>query len=255
MFNLLATLPKHKNLKNTDLSTLNNDMSKISIENLSFKFENGYQVLDDISFEFLKNQTVAIMGESGSGKSTLVDLIIGLYQPTKGTISYYNQLGKCELTNYSISYISQSCSLFGNDIYQNICLSNNVNDIDKNRIDEIARSLNLDNFFKDNENKRNIRSDNTNVSGGERQRISIARAKYFDTDIVILDEPTSALDEENKKRVFEYLQEISHKKTVIIVTHSRDLLNITDLVILLEKGRKIFYGPTLEFKAFENRNI
>jgi ABC-type bacteriocin/lantibiotic exporter with double-glycine peptidase domain len=156
--------------------------------------------------------------------------------------------------NFTISYISQSCSLFGSDLYENISLRKNLTKVERDKIDQIASGLNLDNFFVDN-NIREIRSDNTNVSGGERQRISIARAKFFDTEIVVLDEPTSALDEDNKKRVFGYLQEISHNKTVIIVTHSQDLLDIADLVLLLDKGQKMFYGSISEFKSFKNINI
>jgi ABC-type bacteriocin/lantibiotic exporter with double-glycine peptidase domain len=255
MFKLLENLPEKKEKVTTDLVMSNYNLQKIIVENLSFEFSNDYQVLNNISFEVLRNQTLAIMGDSGSGKSTLVDLILGLYVPTQGKISYLSD-NKSEMShkNFTISYISQNCSLFGSDLYENISLRKNLSEVERDTIDQISKSLHLDNFFIDN-NIREIRSDNTNVSGGERQRISIARAKFFDTEIVVLDEPTSALDKDNKKRVFKYLQEISHNKTVIIVTHSRDLLDIADLVLLLEKGRKIFYGPTLEFKAFENRNI
>jgi len=255
MFNLLENLPKKKHKVTTDLAISKYNLQKIIVENLSFEFRNGYRVLNDISVEVLRNQTLVIMGDSGSGKSTLVDLILGLYVPTLGKISYLSD-NKSEMSNknFTISYISQSCSLFGSDLYENISLRKNLTKVERDKIDQIASGLNLDNFFVEN-NIREIRSDNTNVSGGERQRISIARAKFFDTEIVVLDEPTSALDEDNKKRVLGYLQEISHNKTVIIVTHSQDLLDIADLVLLLDKGQKMFYGSISEFKAFKNRNI
>ena len=114
--------------------------------------------------------------------------------------------------------------------------------------------MNLKEFaFQSNGNLREIRSDSTNISGGERQRISIARAKFFDAGIVILDEPTSALDEENEKRVIRYLAEIQHKKTVIVVTHSRELLNISDFVLYLDSGRTTFYGSVEDFKTWEEQ--
>jgi ABC-type transport system involved in cytochrome bd biosynthesis fused ATPase/permease subunit len=124
--------------------------------------------------------------------------------------------------------------------------------LEKEKIDEIVKDLNLHGFLRIHEGDlREIRTDSTNISGGERQRISIARAKYFDTDIVILDEPTSALDSENESRVLGYLRDIWHKKTVLVVTHSREVLKVADYVVYLNEGEMLFFGSVSDFGEWE----
>ena len=231
-------------------------LTSIDVEKVSCVFQSGSTALIDVSFKLESNLTLAILGDSGSGKSTLIDLITGLSSPTSGRIRFRSEADSAIHSpgTYPISYITQSCALFGNDIYQNISLSQDISQKDKLEIDKIVQDLNLKEFaFQSNGNLREIRSDSTNISGGERQRISIARAKFFDAGIVILDEPTSALDEENEKRVIRYLAEIQHKKTVIVVTHSRELLNISDFVLYLDSGRTTFYGSVEDFKTWEEQ--
>ena len=99
--------------------------------------------------------------------------------------------------------------------------------------------------------ERKIRSNSTNISGGEKQRISLARAKFFDRGIVVLDEPTSSLDQENEKRIIEYLMDIQHNKTVVLVTHSESLLRAADMVLVLDQGKMLFYGSNAEFYAWK----
>jgi ATP-binding cassette subfamily C protein LapB len=157
--------------------------------------------------------------------------------------------------SFEISFISQSCALLGNNIYQNICLENKFSNENKKKMDLIIDNLQLTHLLgSDLDNERKIRSDSTNVSGGEKQRISIARATYFDRGIVVLDEPTSALDQDNEKRIIEYLLQIKQKKTVIVVSHSESLMHVVDKVLKLEKGRLVFFGPKLEFDLFSRRN-
>lgn len=230
------------------------ELEAISVKNLFFSYVDGTHVLKDISFEHKANQTLAIIGDSGSGKSTLIDLISGLYDQTSGSIKFLSLPDKSEnrAGSFPISYITQYCALFGKNLYQNISLTQELTFGEKDRIDGIIESLNLNEFVNlDTGGSREIRADSTNVSGGERQRISIARAKFFDTDIVILDEPTSALDIDNEKKVIEYLSDISHRKTVIVVTHSRDLLEIADAVLYLDGGSLLFFGTVSEYKVWE----
>lgn len=230
-------------------------LQNISVKEVFYSFKDGSYVLNNISFELMAKQTLAIMGSSGSGKSTLIDLLTGLYDPTIGSIKFSSlpNGGEYKPSSFPISYITQSCALFGKNLHQNISLTQEINQAEKEKIDVIIESLNLSDFVNSIDGEsREIRADSTNISGGERQRISIARAKYFDTDIVILDEPTSALDAENEERVIEYLKEISQEKTVIFVTHSRELLEIADSVLYLENGEMLFFGTVLEFKVWEN---
>lgn len=235
-------------MKNTD-STI----SKIEVSELSFEFANKNKVINNLSFEFEGNQTLSIIGDSGSGKSTLIDLLSGLYVPSSGTIKYLDYMTGTELkiSDFKIGYISQSCPLFGNDIFQNISLTSNCNELEKEKIKTIVENLGLNYFInKENGQSKNVRSDGTNISGGERQRLSIARAIYQNPEIILLDEPTSALDSENVNKVKEYLKSINHKKTIILVTHDVDLIKVSDYVLYLDKGTSLFFGKVKDYFAW-----
>jgi ABC-type multidrug transport system fused ATPase/permease subunit len=226
----------------------------IELKNVSFGVESAPRILNDVSFRLKGKNTLAIIGNSGSGKSTLIDLIAGLIEPTRGSVKFSTFPEGIEWSNgrIPISYITQKCALFGQDLYQNISLSRETSPLEKEKIDEIVKDLNLHGFLRIHEGDlREIRTDSTNISGGERQRISIARAKYFDTDIVILDEPTSALDSENESRVLGYLRDIWHKKTVLVVTHSREVLKVADYVVYLNEGEMLFFGSVSDFGEWE----
>lgn len=232
-------------------SSLTSEFKAIIVKNLSFNFEGDQRrVLTNIDFELMSGQTLVVLGESGSGKTTLVDLLTGLYEPSSGSISYVTTSGDRELPPgiLPISYISQNCALFGSDIYQNIALKKSLSASETQRVDKIIESLNLHELRGNSLESRKIRSDNTNVSGGERQRIAIGRAKYFDENIVVLDEPTSALDAKNKSMITKYLNQISKTKTIIIITHDLDLIAIADKVLILEKGKLKYYGSREKYK-------
>ena len=128
--------------------------------------------------------------------------------------------------------------------------------IDKDRIESILSNLNLIDLLTDSETTglRLIRSDGTNLSGGERQRIAIARSEYADTQIVVFDEPTSSLDETNREKVIDYIKRIRNHKTIIIVTHTLELLEYCDSVLQLENGQIIFYGSVADFKSRQITN-
>jgi ABC-type multidrug transport system fused ATPase/permease subunit len=257
LFSLISDFPqpdtKHPRIVKFDPAHL----SAIQFNNVSYEIDSSNKILDSISFELKVNETLAIVGESGAGKSTLVDLLVGSYKPTNGTVEFRNlkDPGSNTPQSFEISFISQSCALLGNNIYQNICLENKFSNEKKKKMDLIINNLQLTHLLgSDLDNERKIRSDSTNVSGGEKQRISIARATYFDRGIVVLDEPTSALDQDNEKRIIEYLLQIKQKKTVIVVSHSESLMHVVDKVLMLEKGRLVFFGPKLEFDLFSRRN-
>ena len=241
-----------------DLDLTKNSLSKsqekidcIELRNISFGYGDGEQILKDISFKMEANQTLAIIGESGSGKTTLVDVIAGINRPVDGSVNFVesNSGNSGSIAKPSIGYVSQNTSLFGDDAYENIAFGKNPDTPDKAKIDQILQRFNLsflsDLDFKNTRNK--IRSDGTNLSGGERQRISIARVEYANPELVIFDEPTSSLDSENKTRVTQYIESINHKKTVIIVTHDLQLINLCDYVLLISEGKQIFFGNVADF--------
>jgi ABC-type multidrug transport system fused ATPase/permease subunit len=225
----------------------------IELRNVDFNYFDSRteQTLSDISMSIKKNTTLGIVGDSGSGKTTVADIIAGVNRPTRGEIFFNNEsklIGR-QVARPRTGYVSQSASLFGEDIYENIAFGSTSGEIDKVKIDKILESLNLSFLVKNQfENqKRSIRSDGTNLSGGEKQRIAIARVQYADSDLVIFDEPTSALDEENKVKVTDYIKSISGFKTIVIVTHSMDLLNLCDSVLEIAHGRVTFFGDSKKY--------
>jgi ABC-type bacteriocin/lantibiotic exporter with double-glycine peptidase domain len=225
----------------------------IKLDKVSFCYSDSESILNNISFKIDSNKTLAIIGESGSGKTTLADIIAGINRPTEGFVSFTEST---DVTNGGIykpsfGYVSQNSSLFGNDIYQNIAFGKNPDSPDKSKIDQILGKFNLS-FLSDSEFgtiRSTIRSDGTNLSGGERQRISIARVEYADPQIIIFDEPTSSLDAENKIRVTDYIKSINHSKTIIIVTHDHELVDLCDYVLSISNGSLQFFCPTSDFNS------
>lgn len=238
--------------------SISTGFDSINIQNVFFDYPDSSGALCDISFRLSKNKCLAIVGESGSGKTTLADLIAGINSPSSGTITF-EKIGSPDNSPKiapTIAYVSQNSSLFGDDVYENIAFGSNDIIIDKDRIESILSNLNLIDLLTDSETTglRLIRSDGTNLSGGERQRIAIARSEYADTQIVVFDEPTSSLDETNREKVIDYIKRIRNHKTIIIVTHTLELLEYCDSVLQLENGRIIFYGSVADFKSRQITN-
>ncbi len=254
LFDLLEEFPSKDFAEKREEKFAASSFAGISFKEVGYDIGAHNSILQGVSFELRENLTLAIVGESGAGKSTLVDLLVGLYKPTRGAVEFKNLVdsGKSTPGNFDISFISQNCALFGRNVYENVTLENIVSDADKRSIDLILNDLQLDHLKESIFGvERNIRSNSTNISGGEKQRISLARAKFFDRGIVVLDEPTSSLDQENEKRIIEYLMDIQHKKTVVLVTHSESLLRAADMVLVLDQGKMLFYGSNSEFYAWK----
>jgi len=231
------------------------DFEFIELRNVYFSYPDNLDkpTLIDISISLKKNTTLAIVGESGSGKTTLADIIAGINNPTSGELHFNTADGvnSGKRKRPRTGYVSQNAALFGVNIYENIAFGSHSSHIDKVKIDQILGNLNLSFLAHKQlgEDARSIRSDGTNLSGGEKQRIAIARVQYADSDLVIFDEPTSALDEENKNRVVEYIKSISGKKTIIIVTHTLELLDLCDNVLEITKGKASFFGDSQQFRG------
>jgi ABC-type bacteriocin/lantibiotic exporter with double-glycine peptidase domain len=257
LFDILDNFPESTGIRKKP-QTKGARFDFIEVSDLSFQYSEGATTLSNISFKLPKNCTLAILGESGSGKTTLADLIAGINSPNEGSIRFSEseQSTKSIGENTpSIAYVSQNSSLFGRNIYENIAFGTNELLPDKAKVRSILNNLNLDFLFamEEADGLREIRSDGTNLSGGERQRIAIARAEYADTDLIIFDEPTSSLDTLNKNKVIDYISRINSHKTIIIVTHTLDLLDYCDFVLLLNKGKMDFYGTLEEYSFWKEQ--
>ena len=205
-------------------------------ENISFYYKER-KVLDNLSFSFYKGEHVGIVGESGCGKSTLLKLISGLLLPTKGTLKV-NGATTSEEIRKQISPVMQAPMIMPLSVRENITLGHFVSD---ERIKDILKATKLTDWVDSlPEGVDTYLGNQANeLSGGQAQRISIARAMAKNTDIILLDEPTSALDRATGEGMLEALREFLEGKTVIHVTHQTEMLKGYNRILRMEEGRLV----------------
>ena len=210
--------------------------SKISLKNISFKFPSSDQlILDNINMDISKNDFIGIKGKSGVGKSTLVKIILGLIEPTHGKIIVDNHINfKNVRSQYmnSMSYVSQNLSLINDTITNNVAFGIPKEEIDEANIWKALTLASADNFISDLENKIDyqITNNGQNLSGGQSQRIAIARALYHDPKIIILDEATNSLDNLTEQKFIQDLKKLKNKVTIISISHQQESLDFCDKV-------------------------
>ena len=205
----------------------------IRLENVSFSY-GEQQVLHDITLNIEKWQKIGIVGENGCGKSTLLKLIAGLYAPTSGTISVAGKTDPKEISK-CVSVVMQAPMLLPLSIYENISLGH---DYPADRIEQVCKMANIKSWIDSLPEGINTYLGNSadELSGGQAQRIAIARAMCKNAEILLLDEPTSALDKDTTTSVLESIKEFSKDKTVIHVTHQAAHLEGYNHIYKIESG-------------------
>lgn len=213
----------------------------IKFENVSFKFKNEeIRPLKDVNLSIKKGEVVAVMGASGSGKSTLLQLILGFLSPTKGSIKIDN-INLKEIKDSwqrNIGYVPQNIHLLDENIAANIALGVPKNMINFKKIRKILKILNLGRYIKNLDNKfsKNIDYNSANISGGEKQRIALARALYNDSKVLVFDEITSALDNITSIKIMKEFLKLKKNKTILIVTHDTSIAKLCQKTFFLENG-------------------
>lgn len=217
----------------------------IDLQNVKFGYEEEKEILHGISLNIKEGTTVAFVGPSGSGKSTLAKLIAGYWDITEGNINIggYN-LNEIPLKQlYSLTaFVSQDNFLFNESIRENIRMGN-PSASDK-EVEDIAKKSGCHDFIMKMEHGYDtvVGSSGSHVSGGERQRISIARAMLKNAPIVILDETTSYIDPENEVIIKQALSKLIKDKTVIIIAHRLSTITDAEQIFLIENGKLVSYG-------------
>lgn len=211
----------------------------LKIHKLSFKYGTNY-VLKNINIKFNENSIIGIKGESGSGKTTFIEILLGLLKPTKGQI-FFNDIdifkNKVEWLK-NVGYVSQDNNLFVGSILQNISFEYDLKKINKEKVIKLIKkfNINLYNKFKKKLNQR-ISFNSSNLSGGEKQRISILRGLYWEKKIIILDEATSALDSQNELKILKELRKFKKNRIIILVSHKLSSLKMCDQIIEIKNNR------------------
>lgn len=222
-----------KNTKIFNSNIISNFDDEINLSNVSFKYNDSEDyILKNINLKIKKNEKIAIIGKSGNGKSTLLDLILGVLEPTSGFVLFDKNDTKYNVLNYQklIGYIPQSIFLIDDNIKNNICFAINEDDIDNHRLQNAITKSALHNFVETLPMglETLIGERGARLSGGQLQRIGIARALYNDPQILILDEATSALDENTEDDIIKKIFSVNFKKTVIFVTHRKVITEYCD---------------------------
>ena len=227
---------KNLNLKN----------GKVKFNNVSFKYEiNENNVLNNINLEFEGGKMTALVGHSGSGKSTILNLIPIFYQPHNCDILIDNQSifdTKIFSLRDKISLVSQETTLFDDTIRNNIRYANT--DATDEEIEKVALLSNSIDFIKKLPDKFEtlIGEDGVRLSGGEKQRISIARAMIKKSSIILLDEATSSLDSETEDKIQDALNTLIKNKTTIVIAHRLSTILNANNIYLIDKGQVVDNG-------------
>ena len=239
------TIPKYVNQNQASIIAFD---KHICIKDLSYSYvPAGPLVLNNINLKIVKGSTVGFIGETGSGKSTLLDVIMGLLLQTSGTI----EIDDVTITHSNfrewqkhIAHVPQSVFLIDSTIEENIAFGIPKNKIDKKRISLVASKAQISDSieclplqYQEIVGERGVK-----YSGGERQRIGIARAFYKNVDVIIFDEATSALDDKTEVKVMNSISKLGDEITTLIVAHRLSTLKLCDQIFELADGKIIRTG-------------
>lgn len=216
----------------------------LTVENIVWRYDGGSEtVLDGLSLEIKKGQSVAFVGSSGAGKTTLGDIILGLLEPQEGQVCIDGKNIKSFGNNLSdiIGFVPQSIYLIDDTIRNNIAFGIDNKEIDDGRIWTALEKAQLKDVIRNLPEGLNtmIGERGVRLSGGQKQRLAIARALYLDPQILVLDEATSALDNETETAVMESIDALHGKKTLIIIAHRLSTIRNCDVVYEIVDGKAV----------------
>lgn len=243
------------NKEKNGILKFNSFSNKINLKDVCFNYEGQSPILGGLTFDILKHESIAIIGESGSGKSTIMNLLSGLFDPTNGEIRIDGEL----ISNFDlvslrnkIGYITQESPIFADTIFNNITFWDEKSSENIRRFNKVLKQAELFDFVYSLPNKEEevLGYNGMNISGGQKQRVAIARELYKDVEFLFLDEATSALDGDTEASIQANLDTLKGKYTIIIIAHRLSTIKNVDRIILIENGKIELMGTFTEL--FEN---
>ena len=237
-------------------------LRSIELKDVSYSYDKSRLIANKINLKFNSNKIYCLVGETGSGKSTLVDIIMGLLKPMEGKILVNDdiELNSSNSKNFfqNISYVPQETFLINDTIKNNIFFADKDDNFNKEQFDSTIKLSLLEDLLKKSEEISEfiIGDRGVRISGGERQRIGLARAFYRNKQVFTFDEATSALDFNTEKEIFKNLHKIKQNKIIIIIAHRDSAIKLSDEIISLDDGRVNFIGVAkdyFEFRFYNNK--
>jgi ATP-binding cassette subfamily B protein len=247
LFSLLGKEPKIKD--EPDASELVLNGGEIRFENVSFGYKEDRQILSDISFEIPAGKKVAVVGPSGAGKSTIARLLFRFYDVDEGRITINSQDIR-SLTQQSlrsaIGVVPQDTVLFNNNIYYNIAYGRP--EASKDEIEKATQLAHLEQFIEQLPEgyETLVGERGLKVSGGEKQRIAIARMLLKNPGIMVFDEATSSLDSSSEQAILEALSEVAESHTTLVIAHRLSTIVDADNIVVLDQGRVVEQGTHVQ---------
>lgn len=222
----------------------------IKIQNMSYSYDKKESVIQNINLDIKKGEFIGIVGLSGAGKSTFVDCILGLLD-YQGEIQVDDELiniDNIQKFRNIVGYVPQKITTLAGDIYSNVAWGVERKDIDKNLVDKVLNEAQLYDQLKQTENglEIEIKEDGTGLSGGQMQRIGIARALYRKPEIIILDEATANLDVKIENKLTDIISNIKGTKTIIAIAHRLSTLINCDRIAYMKDGNLVDVGTFQE---------
>ncbi len=247
--------PKEKLYKlSEDLVQFKKDLQ---LRKISFKYNDGNEnIFENFSLKIEKGKSIAFLGKSGSGKTTLINLLCGLLRPNKGEFLVDEKPVNEKITSWqqNIGLISQDNYLIDDTLKNNIVFLNEGDTVDKAKLDDAVFYSGVSEFLNELKNglETKVGEKGSVLSGGQIQRIGLARLLYRDPEVFILDEFTNSLDPKNEDFILEKLKQLQNKKnkTYVIISHKLKPLKICDEIMIMEKGK---ISEKLNYTDFYNK--
>ena len=241
----IKNIVKENNEKKYDRTNYDfKNLNEIVFDNVNFSLGNN-KILENINFKINKNEKLFIFGKSGSGKSTIIKLILNLFNDYSGNILLNDKNTKkinLDKLRNKIGYIPQDPLIFNDTSWNNVTLWDIYNNKNKIKFEKIINELNIDfiNLSKDDHLKKYLGDQGSKLSGGQKQKIVIARELYKMPELLIFDEATVNLDKVNEKQIYSYIDSLDITK--IIVSHDSTLMDDKSKILFIEDGKILYHG-------------
>ncbi len=239
-------------VQNGEERRLSEGAPRVDVQNVTFSYPGGSEpVLKDVSLTIRKGERLAIVGRNGAGKTTLVKLLCGLYHPASGSILFNGE--EVRSMEGRSAAVFQDFRIFAYTLYDNVVMGRSENAQLAPLLERVGLKETVENLPKGEQSYlyKLFEPDGIELSGGNEQRLAIARALYRDAPILLLDEPTAALDPMSEEEIFRCFQEISCGKTAVMISHRLSATRFCDRILVLQDGRIAENGSHEELMEME----